>query len=137
MAASIHFLDLFFTKPILTHVLRNVLMKMLLLKKKRDSFLILFLFFSFYSCSYSVFLDVFLPGAISQSHYIFFTFKIYFSQPSATESYFFVSISLDHFSCLQEIGDTCSTWWNGRCHHKDQNNWRPDKCLTEEILPSK
>lgn len=34
LAASVHFLDLFFTNPILTHVLRNVLMKMLLSKKR-------------------------------------------------------------------------------------------------------
>lgn len=49
------------------------------------------------------------------------------------------SIFCTYFSwplLLPSRGDTCFTCWNRCCLYKDQNNWKPGKCLTE-TLPSK
>lgn len=62
---------------------------------------------------------------------------MYFFWYSATESYFLFLFLLTSSPAFKRLGDTCSTCWNGCCLYRDQNNWKPDKCLIEEILPSK
>lgn len=112
------FFYLLFTNPIITRFSKNVI-------KKRD-----FL-------NYCILIDVFLLGAISLSNSLFSLFQMCFSQHSGAEFYFLFLFLLTTSPAFKRLGDTCSTCWNGCCLYRDQNNWKPDKYLTEEVLFSK
>lgn len=87
--------------------------------------------------NYCILIDVFLPGAISLSNSMFSLFQMCFSQHSAAEFYFLFLFLLTTSPAFKRLGDTCSTCWNGCCLYRDQNNWKPDKYLTKEVLLSK